>query len=1125
MKRTAVTIAGIVRKRRETRSQPLRSDFGRLGGSNGAGEDTLLIEHGFQLHRASRVEVLTDALSTLLTATRPADALVPREVVVAHPGLGRWLRQALAERRGIVANLELLLPWQFVGRLQDCVLGASAADPRYERETLRWLLYSLLGTAAPAELRGYLDGPAPQRRRFQLADRLAAVYTQYLVYRRDWLAAWEAGATPHWQAALWQRVQARAGGPHRAARMQALLTALAAPAVTLAAAAPLAVFGVNQLAPDTLAVLQALAAQRAVHLFLADPCFEPWDDIVTERRLMAAGTEAAALHLETGHPLLAAWGSQGQAFARQLQTAAAADWPQALDAELAPAPTLLGQLQQSIRLRDPSVLAAADPADGSLRVHACHTRLRELEVLRDALLGALADADRATATGDGDARLSPRDIVVMAPDLDAYAPLIPAVFGTAGYAAALPYHVADQPLRAIHPLFAAFQAVLDLADARLGVSAVLDLLDVPALTRRFGLDAAQRATLARWIARSHIAWGLDEHDRVAAGAPAAHTHTFAFGLDRMTLGYLNGGDSPTHAGILPLPGVEGLAAECVGAFAALLGTLARLRDEHTVARPPAAWIDLLLRLLDSLFAPDPEDPGEAAALDALQAALAALAEQAGSAGCDEAIGWDALREALDGELAARPPRQRFLAGGITFCGMVPFRSIPFGIVAVLGLDDGAFPRRADDTGLNLMAAHWRAGDRDTREEDRYLFLEALMSARQRLHLSYIGEGVRDGRVRNPAAPLAELLRLLQTQWPQAPWLLRHPLQPFDRRYFDGSDARLFSYARPPEAAGVLAPAPRRAPVPAHAEPVRIGDLEAFLSHPARWYFRQRLQLRLPDDRSERPSDVEPLALQLPPQAGVEATLFAAALATRDEPSATVPPWLALSGLLPCGARGEDAYAQARNSVADVLAALRQVAPDLRGAPQAVAIDLDLGDGLRLTGTIADAYPTQRVLLLANGRTLRAPRALILLLRGCALAAGGDAPWRALILPKPAGLRSELALPQTDAARALLRQWLTLYRDAAATPPLLFPATAWAYVGARANGVAAACAAARQAWLPSRDGHFAESLDPYHALAARDRDFLDPDGADHAAFAAQAEAAFAPLLAAGAASAPSARAPA
>ena len=1066
--------------------------------------------------------MLAEALSALLTATRPADALAPREVVVAHPGLGRWLRQTLAERRGIVAHLDLLLPWQFVGRLQDRLLGAAAADPRYEREALRWLLFALLDDAAPAELRGYLDGPALERRRFQLADRLAAVYTQYLVYRRDWLAAWEAGATPHWQAALWQRVQARAGGPHRAARMQALLAALSAPAAA-AETAPLAVFGVSQLAPDTLAVLQALSGQRAVHLFLADPCFEPWDDIVTERRLVAAGVDAAALHLETGHPLLAAWGGQGQAFARQLQTAAAADWPQALDAEQTPAPTLLGQLQQSIRLRDPDLLAAADPADGSLRVHACHTRLRELEVLRDALLGALADADRATAAGDGDARLSARDIVVMAPDLDAYAPLIPAVFGAPGYAAALPYHIADQPLRAVHPLFAAFQAVLDLADVRLGAGAVLDLLDVPALVRRFGLDAAQRATLARWIARSHIAWGLDEHDRAAAGAPAAHAHTFAFGLDRMTLGYLNGGDGAACAGILPLPGVEGLAAECVGAFAALLSTLERLRSERSTARPPAAWVALLARLLDGLFAPDPEDPGEAAALDALQAALAALTEQADSAGCDEVIGWDALREALDGELAARPPRQRFLAGGITFCGMVPFRSIPFGVVAILGLDDGAFPRRADDAGLNLMAAHWRAGDRDTREEDRYLFLEALMSARQRLHLSYIGEGVRDGRARNPAAPLAELLRLLQSRWPQTPWLLRHPLQPFDRRYFDGSDARFFSYAEPPEAAAAAAPT-RRGTVPPPAEPIRIGDLEAFLRHPARWYFRQRLRLRLPDDRSERPSDVEPLALQLPPQAGVEATLFAAALAAGDDPPATPPPWLALSGLLPSGARGHDAYAQVRNGVTDVLAALRAIVPDLRGAPQTVAIDLDLGDGLRLTGDVADAWPERRLLLLAHGRALRAPRALILLLRGCALAAAGDAPWRALALPKPDGLRSELALPPADAARALLRQWLSLYRDAAATPPLLFPATAWAYVSARANGVAAACAAARQAWLPGFSG-YAESLDPYHALAARGRDFLDPDGADHAVFAAQAEAAFAPLRAAAAAPARSARGPA
>jgi len=971
---------------------------------------------GLIVHRGSRTERLADVLAQQLEAQRPANPLAAQTVVVAHPGLQRWLLGRFAHRpsphggHGIAANIEMILPWQWFERTARRVLGDEALiGGAYRHEVLRWRLLMALPTLPSTEVAAYLAGEDAARRSFQLAEHLAGLYTQYLIYRPDWVLDWEhhpSKARSDWQAALWRQVQASIGRPHRAQRSAALLDALHAEGAHTDAEhahPPLHVFGVSHLPPDVLAALQVYSLHTQVHLYFPDPCREYWSDLRSRRFQLAQKGDPEALYYEIGHPLLVALGRIAQDFCITLDECDAIEQRDPLDeAEpLADETSLLAQLQSSIRCLQPELVGAhvreqvehgaklreilpALRGDGSLRVHVCHTRLRELEVLKNALLRCLAD----------DPTLQHRDIVVMAPDIGAYAPYLPSVFGEpAQYRTDplhLPWHLSDVGLSRAHPLMSAFAQVLDLAESRFTVSEVLDFLDVPAVARRFAIDRSGRDALERWLRRARVAWGLDAQMKADVGAAPVDANSWQFGFDRIYAGLIAGQDTGDELlddslpdgqlldGILPLEGVSGNAVEALGQFDRLLGELRKARDAFAIPRSLTAWSQWLLELIDALFLADLRDDAENSALDTLRRLAASLGSQAAEVGIGTALSWSVVREAVRGALDGVPERQPFLLGGVTFCGLVPQRSIPFRVVCLLGMNEGEFPRPSGDAGLNKILSQPRHGDRDTRSEDRYLFLEAMMSARDVLHISFVGEGVRDGKPRNPAAPLAELLQFLDEQHDIAddgladeekierPWRTRHPLQPFDARYYerdaDGQprhDPRLFSYdpafLAPSSAGGkqrfLNSPSIAANATTASGE-IALAALKRFWRDPAKDALLRGHGISLQALDNPDWSDREPLEIQFDRTERVERRLLFDALAAGTGSLPVEPPaWLARSGMLAGGAIGAQAYADLRDSLRSLLDTAQELFANGRAQPVAQAIDLDLGDGLRLTGVV------------------------------------------------------------------------------------------------------------------------------------------------------------------------------
>ncbi|MBS0193799.1 MAG: exodeoxyribonuclease V subunit gamma [Proteobacteria bacterium] len=972
---------------------------------------------GLLVYRASRLENLLDPLLTLLDAALPASVLAAQTVLVTHPGMRAWLTAAIARRRGcgsIVANLESMLPGVWLERLAQEVLKIDdAAIASWRREALRWHIHELLPQLDDAGLRASLQGQDAPRRRFQLADRLARMFVQYLVYRTDWLQAWDSGRDPTGAAGflvpLWQGLRRQIGYRHRGERMADLVDALGR-SVKLSDDSPLHVFGLSHIAPAELAVLQALSRHRSVVLYVSDPCREFWAGLPIDRgvrNVLRQGdpnedTTESAFQQQVRHPLLGNSGRIGQHLMLMLEDVQAKvdtrdhrderqlEHRNTLGYEETPT-SRLAWLQESIRRgeRDlPLPKEAVQRDDASLRVHACHTRLRELEVLRDALLWQLGH----------DPDLRPSKIVVMAADIRAYAPLLPAVFGAPGSSGGpLPWQLADVALASSDPLYTAFRRLLELPYARFTAPEIIDLLSLPPVARRWDLDPDDLDTLEDWLRQSRVAWGLDGAFRGHCGAPPIADQTFAWGMERLLAGYALGQDAyapqaftwPDGQAVLPLPGIAGAQAARLGTLYAALAELARWHALGERQLTASAWAQELENRIPASLRVDASERRAQEALDELLQVVRELRNQPKQCGLDPQLPFVVVREFIVQALDAIPERQRFLRGGITFCGMVPQRAIPFDVVAVLGLDEGALPRSDTGAGIDPIIHHRRLGDRDTRNDDRWLFLQTLMAARKVLHLSYIGANARDGKPRNPAAPLAELMDFLdeavpvparveatpvsasvdaapprdsadatpapataaasdaETKSPPRPWLVRHPLQPFDARYRDGVDPAMFAFAdtqtgsdrdaqagpaaftddaaTDPSSTGKATRAPASAAnsdaavVPASERLVTLRELLAFFKDPARDYLSGYLRLRLDAFAEDGLRESESLEPKFDPIERVGRRVFLDAL-TVSPPvvPAQAPDWLRLSGLLPPGRPGAQAWADEAEQVRELL---------------------------------------------------------------------------------------------------------------------------------------------------------------------------------------------------------------
>lgn len=1060
------------------------------------------------LYHSNRLEQLTDLLADTLRQPL-ADPLATEIIVVQHPGMGRWLSLQLARRLSVCANVTFPLPagfiWQLLRQLLDDVPEVDGFKP----ELMQWWLFERLAQSLPTEgfepLHRYLESD-DELSRFQLAGEIANCFDQYLVYRPDWITRWQQGrsAMPddHWQAALWRDLVASQSAEHWVDLQQRLARMVEHGSIDPQRLPErISLFALNALSPGYLEILQLAGRWLDIHLFILNPAEGYWMDLVSEEERGRRALESTdqGLYLEVGNPLLASMGGQGSDFLASLLNYD----PGATEAFIEPSgESLLHRLQRDI-LHAAEMDERPDDApvhgeDRSLQFHLCHSPMREVEVLHDQLLALLAD----------DETLQPSDILVMTPDMDSYAPYIEAVFGESVGRTHIPYTLSDRSQIAETPVVSLFMQLLAQPGGRYPVDEIFALLEQPILHRRFGLTAADLPRIRQWLETVVIRWGRDGSERAAMGLPSCGQNSWQQGLDRLLLGYaLPGDDERLFQDLLPCDAVEGSDAQLLAGLYSFVTALFELEPLLREDASPADWVVRLNSLIDRFFEPD---EAESRLVQLLRSSVARLAETAALAGYSGTLSRDLLIAQLQDQLAA-PSGGRFLGGGVSFCALTPMRALPFRVICMIGMNDGSFPRERRPVGFDLMAGNRRQGDRSRRADDRYLFLETLISARDLLYFSYVARDIRDNTPLPPSVLVSELMDYLDDRYgTDQPGSLSqelsvcHPLQPFNPRYF-APDTGLFSFdtANCQGAKALLAPTGQpgrfiRQPLGEPEEQwrqVELTQLIRFYDNPVRYLLSARLGITIAYEQAGMESR-DPFELDYFQRSDLFQRLVQRALQGGD-PAQQLSVERA-RGILPHGTHGEvhfERLAERARQWAD------QLQPLYPAETRVISVDFH-HQALRLVGRLEQVSADG--LLGYSLEKIPDRQLLALWIRHLVLnvaAPEGVAPTTRWL-----GGEGLVTLHPVVDAEARLGELLDLYWQGLQWPLPLFARSARAYANALAEDKPreTGLKRARDRWFGGYQG-YAEYDNPYYRLAFPDGEVLDER------FEAVSEQVFLPLL--------------
>lgn len=1082
------------------------------------------------VHRAVSTDVLADGLGELL-ATPLADPFAEEVVAVPAKGVERWLAQRLSHRLGaapggedgVCAGVRFLNPHSLVA----LVLGIEHDDP-WHPDQLAWPVLAAidasLGEPWAATLSEHLghglsgtDREMRQGQRYAVARRLAGLFADYAAQRPAMLADWVAGGAGDglggavaddlaWQPELWRRVVTATGAEAPEARRARVLEALREQSPEglqlgeLVLPGRLSLFGHTRIARSEIDVLAALGEHLDVHLWLPQASPAAWTRLAS---LAADGpvprrddTSAAVIE----HPLRASLGRDSRELQRTLALAGGADVLEDRP-DPAPAPSLLGLLQGDLAAdhapegaeRESRVIGEEDR---SIQVHACHGQARQVEVLRDVLTDLL----------ERDPTLEPRDILVMCPDVDSYAPLVHAAFGLTevvrDHAETHPAHtlrvrLADRGPRHTNPLLSLAERLVELAGGRLTAGEVLDLARTDPVRHRFrlGEDALER--LDDWVDGVVIRWGLDAEHRARYGLPHLTQNTWRAGLDRVLVGAALDGREVDHLGTtLALDDLDSGDLDLAGRLAELVdrlaSTLQALRTTDTVS----AWMRILRDGVLGLSEVSGQDAWQLAQFERELARTEAAAARASGSGPPLALA--DIHALLRGQAGGRATRSNFRTGALTVCTMVPMRSVPHRVVCLVGLDDGAFPRHSTPDGDDALARRPVTGERDLRSEDRQLLLDAISSAGDTLVITYTGADEHTGAERPPAVPLGELIDAVRATatGPGVDRLVtRHPLQPYDPRNLGVTPAdgrsllpgdRPLSYdpAALAGAAALRAGQTQPVPIAGHVLPARataevaLDDLLRFFDHPARAFLRARLGMVLPEVPEERNEGI-PIVLNGLEKWQIGDRMLQAVLAGRAPGQAVnAELW---RGALPPDALGQGTMKEITTGVQELCEAAWRVAGSGGWGQElpreSLDLDVTLPDGRQLTGTVTGLVASGSALTVTYS-TVRAKQRLRSWIVSLALAAAGHPAGSQVIGKhywgrgdKGPGLFSH-GPHDPDTAREVLGQLVDLQaRGMRGVVPLpLETSLAWAYSYGRTGRVTIADQQAARKWVTPDGGY-------------------------------------------------------
>ena len=1081
---------------------------------------------GLKIYTSNRLEILAEKLAQIVKSPVSGLSISPLSqeiIIVQSKGMERWLSMELARKNGVCANCRFPFPNAFLDdilkRFFPDITGATVFEPGVMTFSLLKILPSLLDKAGFESLKRYLTDDINKLKLFQLSEKLADIFDQYIVFRPDMIFLWENNGEdkekPHmWQARLWREIARGNENLHRAGLQKALINKIRTmPSGSDNLYGRISVFGISALPHFHMQAIGELSGIVEVNMFLLNPCGEYWADTLndwnaTRIKSKYAGTtiDEKDLHLEKGNRLLSSMGELGKFF---FEYVISAEYELIEEFEEQKCLDLLSCLQSDIlhmkdrKVSDNSDLLQPDSPDASLQFHSCHSPMREVEVLYDNLLAMLED----------DPELLPDDILVMTPDIEIYAPFVYAVFDAGGdNEPHIPFSVSDRSIRKESGVADGFLSILDLKESRFTVSQVVSVLEYPGVKEKFGLNESDLEKIRGWIKDTRIRWGFDGADKTVLGLPGFNENTWKAGIERLLLGYaMPIKDGEMFSGILPFEGIEGTDARILGKFLefmekSLVCTKSLMRKQTITG-----WHSVLTGVLDTFFDGHDDTQQE---IQFIRRILGGMLSKAELSGYEEEIEMDAVKYYVKKALEHESFSSGFMSGGVTFCSMLPMRSIPFKVICLLGMNNDAFPRNSYLYGFDLMAGDPRPGDRSKKKDDKYLFLEALISARKIFYISYVGQSIQDNTPIPPSVLVSELLDYVREGFgfDSGQMIASHKLQAFSPAYFRDK-GKLFSYSAenmlaacslyesrhkgeeniPLISKGLCEP-------PDEFKILNIESLCNFFINPAKYLLQKRLGIYLEEKESVL-SDKENFDLTGLDNYLVNQDLVADMLAGKP-PDYSLKTYKA-EGRLPHGNIGEVLLKESTIGVETFVRKIEEYKSD--NQPSLLDIDISI-DEFSLTGRLTNIYKSG--MLNFRYAAMKAKNVLRAWIYHLVLCSHHD-----MGLPSNTVLvcmDKTAVFDPVEKSREYLLVLLNLYWEGLSKPLLFFPDSSEEYV--RQTYISKkdkkdSMQAVRSKWLGSKFSR-GESEDPYYNMCFRNSDINE---IFNDLFIKNSESVFLPLL--------------
>lgn len=762
-----------------------------------------------QIFLSNKAEILGEKLSMELE-NPVSDAFTPEIILIQARGMERWLSMIIANKTGICANYDFCFPKKLIHKIIHEEKGLDPELSPYDSETLRFMIFKILEELESPDsqlgpefdiVRNYCSSDRYGLKRFQLAGHTASLFEKYMLCRPDMISAWDEMPDQSWQAVLWKKITSETNSPHPVTLMRDF-TERAKKGLLNTEKIPkrISIFGISNLPPSYISLLETLSAFSEIKLYCLNPCMEYWGNLpkISQRKAaVRKGEDLSEMHFEETNDLLESLGESLSDFLEILYSHETIEEQELFESGLNENnDSLLSFIQNSLLLlENPSSedgskhLRKKD--DESIGINSCHSPMRETEVLFDRILDLLQK----------DKTLEPDDIIVMMPDMDTYAPCIEAVFGSAGGSGIrLPYSLADRIPGTEKKAADSFLSILRLRGSRLSRSEILDMLESRTIAARFDLTEEDQILIRKWLTGTRVSGEMDEKQRKNMGLPEFRENTWAHAIDRLLMGIaMDNPEEDSFQGISPFPGIMTANYGTLSKFLEFWSSLSEAINNFECKREITEWVLLISGMLDIFL--DDEESGSAKRN--IRTQLFRLKDLSDFAGLSQKIDVNIVTEYLSKELESRASAYGFLTGGITFCSMLPMRSIPFRVICLLGMNNDAFPRNDAQLGFDLTREKPRQGDPSIRKDDRQLFLDILISAREKLYISYTGQSARDNAIIPPSVLVSELIDYIEgsslsetTDTPPDGIITRHPMHGFSPSCFEiESDSRIFSYNR------------------------------------------------------------------------------------------------------------------------------------------------------------------------------------------------------------------------------------------------------------------------------------------------------------------------------------------